>query len=944
MKANASPRMLPAPALGSLAFVALLPPPAHAASAREASASLYAMHPVAFAALVGGMVLVVLAALLLLAYGVTRRGHRASAQGAPHQRTRADALPMEDIPVPVLLYDPQTQRVLRANRGASALLALPARLGAAGAPLPPGQAEDGGDIQRFFASALAGESPEPLRCAFMVGERALPVLMSALPAELDGAWRLVLHVQDVSAQAEQSEALARAAGHDREANLLKSRFLLNMSKEIRSPLNAIISFAQGAQRKPQTMENADIYQKIHLSAQNLLSVINDILDFSKIEAQTLDLVDEEFSLEEVVASAFASAAQRMEDKRIEMLLDMHPDVPCLLVGDRTRVWQILRNLLDNAAKFTLKGHIVLAIAPEPAFGDGPDKALRFTLTDTGTGMTREQLDRLFVPFDQLYDAERGLGSGTGLGMAIIRQLLSLMGGTIEVGSQVGIGTTVEMCIPFHAAQAADTLRTTLQAHSLPEDANGVLLVADDERARAVLSCLLQQLGAAVTLARNGTQALREVATRLDAGTPFRLVLLDYMLGQSNGLEVAHQLKPVAAKLPVVLMIPAALQRQLQAQIHEVGFAGILDKPFVVGDLLRKISAVLKAEAATEAKNQYGRFEGARVILCEDNEINQEVAQGALELFGITPTVAGNGAECLRLLDADPQGYNLILMDLMMPVMDGFAATAAIRTSGKPYAGIPIVAMTANVEDDEVARCRAAGMEGHIGKPLALDDIYAQLLAHLARFRSDAQAFTADLGELADLLAREGIDCAAGVQRFGGKTDKYLRTLHDFALGLSTDHPTLAEALAPEYAEYTARAVHTLKGVSGNLGLTRLYELTVAFEKTLRAGTPDEELYDHMNACADALREVLLRLTRDTVAAEALQAGNADELAVHLCALQEVLDACEPSVCEDCAAPLAAKKWPPAYQEDVARVVWLVEQYEYAQADEMTTGLLKRLAL
>jgi signal transduction histidine kinase/CheY-like chemotaxis protein len=530
---------------------------------------------------------------------------------------------------------------------------------------------------------------------------------------------IVLIGQDISAEAKRAELLVRAADKEREANQLKSVFLANMSHEIRTPMNAIIGLSQMAMMKEQTPENADMYGKISSSAKTLLSLINDILDFSKIEAEKLTVVEEEFILEDTISNVFLVAVEHVGSKPVEIMLDIEPDVPGVLCGDKSRLWQILKNLLDNAVKYTQKGRVVLSVSlREIAAGRA---RLRFRVTDTGLGMSKEQKDRLFTPFEQFH--RDGTSAGTGLGLSITRNLVELLQGSITVTSAVGEGTVFEVMLPFRLPATAPGLieRACFGIMDDLKAAAPVLLIDDDALALKYMARLLKNVGLACKTAQDRNTALALATSHRPA---FKLTILDSGLGRSVGesIALAKELRALSGDMRVLINCASAVP---EAEFKAAGFSEIIVKPFVVSTFLQKVcSCTPDFGAETAPIEKHASFPKARVLLVEDNEINRIVAIGLLESFDVLPDVACDGREALEMLEKEP--YDLVLMDMYMLVMDGHEATRIIREGNTPYRDIPIIAMTANVMPDDLARYRAEGMDGHIGKPIELGEVEAVL--------------------------------------------------------------------------------------------------------------------------------------------------------------------------------------------------------------------------
>ncbi len=704
---------------------------------------------------------------------------------------------------------------------------------------------------------------------------------------------LIMMIQDIEAEKLQNKLLLNAAEHEREANQLKSRFLANMSHEIRTPMNAIVGLTQIALARGQDATNTDTYRKIHSSAKNLLTIINDILDFSKIEAQKVELVEEVFNLEDIVANAFMIASERIEDKRVEMLLDIEPTLPVFLYGDKTRLWQILKNILDNSAKYTEDGRVVLKIF-EKKREDGKIQ-ISFRITDTGIGMSQEQVDALFVPFQQFSDSYKYKTSGTGLGMSITKQLLDLMDGSLDIESNIGIGTTFTIHLSFGLTDSEDTIMQVVSRRDLTSQP--VLIADDDQFSRNIMQKLLESAGFSVTSVASGEEVLDTVLRHEAQNNPFRLVILDYLLGRDDGIKIGRELAK-SSNYTKLLMVSAYVKQIPEAEIRDVGFSDILQKPFIPSSFIQKLCHVLDEDFSAPNVSREG-FVTSRVLLCEDNSINQEVALEMLKLLGIQADVASNGLECLELLEKAE--YDLILMDILMPVMDGMEATLKIRNSDKPYKDINILAMTANVMLEQIDEFMAIGMNGYIPKPIDLDVLYSEL-AKVLSISGPIEGDTAPHLLSESHLAIEGIHIKDGLARFGGNEERYKKSLLSFANSYShLDEPQMSEGFR--------RYIHTLKGVMGNLGMYGLAETAKMVEKQLMAESPDFTIYD---AFKTAVQEIIQNIQKNVIVATAAtspqKSGTKEQYLKLMEDLNRGLLTAIPSNCEKILDTLMNTQW------------------------------------
>lgn len=534
-----------------------------------------------------------------------------------------------------------------------------------------------------------------------------------------GAKAFSIVIQDVGSEKRQAEMLKQAAKYEREANEIKSKFVLNMSHEIRTPMNAIIGLSEMALMKQYEKEVLETFKKINMSSKNLLSIVNDVLDFSKIESKTFDLLYEEFLLEDILGNAMLVGAQRLDKKMVEMILHMDFELPKYVFGDKTRLWQILKNILDNSAKFTQSGFIRMDVKLIETMET--QDIIEFAITDTGFGMTQEQIDSLFVPFLQYHQNSENATTGTGLGMAITKQLAELMDGTIRVDSELEAGTKTTITIPFKKAAVLATVRSNFSEQKLKD--SHIYIVHQEQEQKEVVRDILCENGAKVTEVRTIDQ-VGEV--KQDENI---MVVLDYSSYVESGKEKAEAFleQMRAEKVKVFFMSSSFIAQELYEELKEDRFTGLIEKPFTPTSLLDVIfagSAPDEEEEVTRNVSDEVDLSGYRVLLCEDNEINQEVALGMLETFGLTVEVANNGKEGIELLEQ--KSFDLVLMDIIMPVMDGHEAARTIRASDKDYKDIPVIAMTANVIKEEIEQCMKDGMNGHISKPIDYNNLGLQL--------------------------------------------------------------------------------------------------------------------------------------------------------------------------------------------------------------------------
>ena len=682
------------------------------------------------------------------------------------------------------------------------------------------------------------------------------------------------------------------------ANIAKSEFLANMSHEIRTPMNAVIGMAYLAFKTQLNARQQSYVSKIYVAANTLLGIINDILDFSKIESGQLHIEHVPFKLEDLLDNLAAIISQKAEEKELEVLFRVDKNIPLTLIGDPLRLSQILTNLANNAVKFTEKGEITISCSLVENLGD--KVRLRFVVRDTGIGITEEQQSKLFQAFTQADGSTTRRFGGTGLGLTITKRLLEIMGGNISVESTYGKGSTFTFTLVAGYQQSAEQAP---QVGGMGR-ATRALVVDDNQSANDVMLSLLHDLMMPGDAASSAEEAFGMLVRAEEEGQPYSLVFMDWRMPVMDGVEATYVLrnKLGLTNPPPVIIVTAFGRDETLAHAVKAGASGVLYKPINKSYLYDSIMTLLHgSDDATlpeysptrqDMQRDTLHIPGARILLVEDNPINQQIALELLEDAGATVTLAATGAEAVAAFDAASGAseagklpFDLVLMDLQMPEMDGYEATRRIRQNPR-FASVPIVAMTAHAMIEERLRCLEAGMNDHISKPIEVDKFFNTLRTWLqpdgaggdngAKDQSDMIVFGTPVPAMINVQNDDassaaplpesgialpdlpGLNVDAALSRFNNNREMYLKILRQFLRTQAGTGEAYTAAAQVGDEEALKRMAKNLRGLGSSIGATILATSAAVLQHALETGT-ETEREEAGKDTFDALASLILML-------------------------------------------------------------------------------------